>query len=364
MPSNLTDLRKGCASIVRVLGWNAGLLIVVLLVVELIFGNWLSEQHLGLLMVPRNVEIEHVLDHVPGKPTVRYTRDEYGLRGQYEKPSDIEVLVVGGSTTNELYVGDSNTFVDIMRQRLDEMGLPMVIVNAGVDGHSTIGHTRAFDVWFSRIPGLAPRWVVFYIGINDVYVADQARYDNTIAESGDTMQKLIRRFKNDSVLYQVFRIVRGALRARDVRVIYGTDASARYFPVSITPTERAAATATSKKPQGLPQFRNRLHALVDKVEDWGAKAIFVTQRRGDVRYDGNVLRGASDAAIRAQIVLDRINAVTLSVCAKTDALCVDLASEIRFQNGDFSDHVHTTRQGSERVGTFLAKKLAPIFRGH
>ena len=86
----------------------------------------------------------------------------------------------------------------------------------------------------------------------------------------------------------------------------------------------------------------------------------MTQLRGDVRLEGGSLRGSSRAAIDAQIKLDRVNAVTLSVCAETSAYCIDLASEIHFLDGDFYDAVRTTPQGSARVGTYLAQKLEPL----
>ena len=359
----MTEFRKRAASIGRIAGWNIGILLAGLIALELIFGNWLFGQKLGLLLVPRNVDIEHVLDHVPGKPTARYTRDAFGLRGAYGAPSDIDVLVVGGSTTNELLVGDGDTFVDVLRRQLAAAGVSKVVVNAGVDGHSTVGHLRAFDVWFPRIPGLAPDWVVFYVGINDVAVAAQALYDDTITETRGPLKRFSRRFKNDSVLYQLFRILRGAVQARDVRLVHGADVAARDFPVALTAADRIAASAAAEKPDGLPQYRDRLRALVAAVEAWGAKPVFVTQRRGDVRIDGTTLRGATRAAISAQIELDHVNAVTLSVCAATAARCIDLGREIRFRNGDFYDPVHTTPQGARRVGTYLAEKLAPVFRG-
>ena len=50
--------------------------------------------------------------------------------------------------------------------------------------------------------------------------------------------------------------------------------------------------------------------------------------------------------------------VTRRMCKKANLACVDLAREFVFEAGDTYDVVHTTPQGSRRVGEFLCRKLS------
>ena len=42
-------------------------------------------------------------------PTVRYVRDRYGLRGDCGPPSKIDILTVGGSTTDQRFLAQDAT---------------------------------------------------------------------------------------------------------------------------------------------------------------------------------------------------------------------------------------------------------------
>ena len=98
-----------------------------------------------------------------------YTRDRYGLRGNYgDDPANIEILVIGGSTTDEGFITDGETWVDVLGRRLTGAGVPRVTVNAGVSDHTTVGHLYSFDAWFPEIPGLKPRFFITLIGVNDL----------------------------------------------------------------------------------------------------------------------------------------------------------------------------------------------------
>jgi hypothetical protein len=87
----------------RVVLVNVAVLAVLAVVGELILGTWLLGANLGTLNV--NTKVAH------------YNRDRYGLRGNYgSDPARINLLAVGGSTTNEVTVGDGDTWSSILRR--------------------------------------------------------------------------------------------------------------------------------------------------------------------------------------------------------------------------------------------------------
>ena len=45
-----------------------------------------------------------------------YKRDNYGLRGDYNKISDIEIAAIGGSTTDERWIDDKLTWTYLLQK--------------------------------------------------------------------------------------------------------------------------------------------------------------------------------------------------------------------------------------------------------
>ena len=91
---------------------------------------------------------------------VRYSRDRWGLRGNHSDPSDINILTIGGSTTDELYSDDSETWSARLQQLFAQAGVPAVVGNVGINGHLTVGHINSMEFWLSRIPQLKPKVIL------------------------------------------------------------------------------------------------------------------------------------------------------------------------------------------------------------
>jgi hypothetical protein len=96
----------------RLVGINLGVFAAGLLLIEAVFGDWIFGPHLGYLSIARDVVYRHDVSRVdPRRDVIAYTRDRYGLRGDYGgEPSKIDVLVMGGSTTAEGYVDDTDSW--------------------------------------------------------------------------------------------------------------------------------------------------------------------------------------------------------------------------------------------------------------
>ncbi|NQU61435.1 MAG: SGNH/GDSL hydrolase family protein [Rhodospirillales bacterium] len=349
----------------KIIAVNGGFIFTGLVVAELIFGSWIFGPDYSVLNIPRNTTRHFDVSEVyPSDGLVTYTRDEHGLRGKYGKPADIDVLVMGGSTTNEPYVSDGETWVDWLSKGFADAGTPLTIVNAAVDGQSTVGHIRAIDLWFPNIPGLKPRYVLFYVGINDRAVTEDkiSRYDEM--KSPDPVRRFRYYFLNNSVLYNRFRQIRGMFVAQRTRLIHGAYKTANLI-------WRPAILITDKKTEMVPPgrlkaYENRLRVLARKIkEDMRAEPIFITQRSGIYKIEnGQILARSSKEAeapsTGSYLRLMEYNRATLSVCRELGLTCVDLASEITFEDGDFYDHIHTSPTGSKRIGEFLYPKLKDV----
>lgn len=341
-------------SSLSVFGWNGLILVVGLLVIEAIFGGWFSSTGFGALHIPRNVELRHEITDAGKKTGVAlYRRDQWGLRGSHTSPDQIIVLAVGGSTTNELYVDDSRTWTAVLQQAFAAAGHAVVIGNGGIDGHSTVGHLNSFDLWYPRLPGLKPRFVMFYVGINDVQVAEHARYDTIIPKT--PWQRLRRYVSNNSALNRGFRTLRGMIKAERARLVY-LDEPPRIGPIDGTPTVDLASYGVRTA-----KYAARLAALAAKARAWGARPIFITQRRGDAFTIDGKNHGTGQAALNARVIQNLFNETTMRVCREVRAICIDLANEIDLTPADFTDPVHTNPAGSRKIGNYLYRKLQSVF---
>lgn len=283
-------------------------------------------------------------------PTIRYVRDEYGLRGDCGAPASIDILTVGGSTTDQRMLAQDATFQSVMEKDLGRLARTRVCVsNAGVDGHSTYGHLLSFQNWFPLIPGLRPKLIIFSIGINDADFTDSRpnAFEGRIL--GHSVLKDLRTAQLALWLRDVLnsRFGRSPPFAAHHRVAWPT---VRYTETAIaadTP-ERAAKNAEA--------FRLRLRRMIGYAHAMGSDVLCVTQPHRFVRViNGRKagFRAAGDAygGLDFDYSLRLINARMLQECGK--ARLVDLYNA-PFDDGDFYDFVHTTPSGARKIGDQVA----------
>lgn len=346
-------------NIFKVIGINVVVLVAGLVIAELLFGNWLFGPDYREMNIPRNtVRVFDVENLYPGGGKVTYTRDEHGLRGHYESVGEIDILTLGGSTTNQLYVDDAETWQAELARRFAAAGEKTSVVNAAVDGQSTRGHIAVFERWFPLIKGLKARFVLVYAGINDVAVEGHEKYDDM--RSPDPSRRLAEAIKNKSVLYHVYKTAKGMLAAYDAHVVHGDTRRDGLEWTKWQPADTRFAPPEAYMDR-LAAYEARLRRLTQKIRNFGARAIYVTQPSADARIgDGWIwlpngeTRAAAEGYFRQ---LDAYNRVTMRVCNDLGAICIDLARELAFEDGDFYDRVHNTGQGATKVGRYLFDKL-------
>ncbi len=164
-----------------VIAVNVGVLVALAFTAELVFGEWLGVSAMGRLAVPRNVKVVvSAAPLYPGGGEFLYQRDAMGFRGPGVDPARISILTIGGSTTNQLYLPEEATWQAVLERILRQTGHDVVVANAGIDGQSTAGMVADLGLWLLDIPGLKPRLVLAYVGINDVYKSGPA----TVNEGG------------------------------------------------------------------------------------------------------------------------------------------------------------------------------------
>ena len=341
---------------------------VCVVLIELVFGGWLSNdpwKKVEALNIIRNRHITYATEPIYGKslPSVLYTRDRYGLRGGCSKVSDIDILTIGGSTTDQRYVPDGMTYQDVLQKLLSEkLAKPICISNAGVDGHSTFGHLASFDDWFPLIRDLKPKYFVFYVGINDAGFVDKpiGGFD-TLRREGE--RHFWGEIREKSAIYRLARIIGNVARS---------SSSGEYAQHGETPASEKDYLAQSTTAgveflikKNTDKFRVRLDKLLAETKNYGATPICVSQPNlftsvvnGTLKGTSNVFeyRGRTYNGLDFESSLRALNDVMRSSCKNVGGFFIDINSR-QFKTSNFYDNVHMGPSGTERLGTILYEEF-------
>ncbi len=372
----------------KVFATNIGLILVGLLIIEAIFGSWFRAPNLWSLSIYRNKDWTYTADDkYPSDNVVNYKRDYYGLRGNYGEITDVDILTLGGSTTDERFVTEGETWTDTLDTCLEKrVGTKIGTANAGVTGQTTRGHAKNFDIWLNQIPGLAPKYILAYFGVNERGIHALADKDDVrdFNESDRPISrlKILRKWiYMNSAIYAAWAIVRGNLaayrlgfapyRRRDFdrrvfkpgefkgqtgveRINIQFSEDSKYMIAMETPDfQQRVDVERERNYEKLSALSNRLKALTDKISDFGSIPVFITQSWGHYRIQNRVVRGDLDLyfSVRAE------NETIMDFCAGNNIFCINLAEKLEFHDNDFWDSVHTSPQGSRRVGEFICEHL-------
>lgn len=350
---------------------NLLILAIGLLCLELVFGNWLSPNRLNSLNLVLGAQLSYDVGDLyqSDNRQIKYTRDSYGLRGNYGKPSDIDLLTVGGSATDQRFITDGATWQDILQSQFLAHGKTVHVANAGVDGQSTYGHIKDFDWWFPNIPHLKARYVLFYIGVNDllnVSNRDDNGFDDMLEHPSSTWGNLQRKIEERSALYYLYRTLRGMYRAHVTKVVHS---NVDFQSVQWTDTPRCE-NHEQLMSASLQSYENRLRLLDERVRRLGAVPVYVTQPVRRCKYLNGRLIGVAETirsyglqmnGVDSCIMLQLLNRKTIEFCRASGGICIDLASEQQFDDTDFYDFYHNTPRGTEKIGRYLYEKLSNLF---
>lgn len=345
--------------ILSILLVNLVILSVGLVMIELLFGAWLNPKNLNRLNLIKDQVFHYDVSglYETPAPIIQYSRDENGFRGSYGEPAKIDLLTVGGSTTDQRYIADGATWQDILQKQCVSVGKPIMVANAGVDGQSTFGHIKNFDWWFPYVPNLKPRYVLFYIGLNDFYKYDDSEYDRLERQDGIWAAII-----GNSALWHLVRTIWGTYRATVTLKIGHRHVNFEIEKWTREPLQDGYGFMKSR----LDAYAKRLGVLIDRTRDFGSIPICVTQPSRLYRIEGNILEGRASVetydghqfnGVDYYYMMRRLEGVTEAVCSGAKASFIDLAAETGWEDIDFYDFAHMTPRGARKVGLHLFERL-------
>lgn len=341
---------------------------------------------------------------VPGiEGPARFSVNSLGLRGEELPAGDsvYRVLVVGGSTSENVYLDDSETWTHVLEARLGaQPGAPTVWVGAaGRGGMNSRDHVVQVQRLLETIP--RPDRLVVLVGVNDVTVAlaqgDTFRAPPPLSDAQARRTQERRAFavvpgalhENPAIaadaawykrtaLWQLGVRVRGALAARSGKRDLQQDTRAQ----AVQRWREARARATRLRDSlpaldaALADYRGNLEAIADLAGARGIPVTFLTQPSlwrpvMDSTETRLLWFGGLGDFQRAQAeeyyspralaaAMSAFNAELLAVCAARALPCFDLAERVPRSTAYFFDDVHFTERGAVAVGEAVATWLGPM----
>ena len=332
-----------------------------ILALEFRYGNWRQDNGLIRLGVQRNIDVVSEDEAITPPHIIHYKRDANGLRGPFKDVRSLDLLTVGGSTTDQVELSEGETWQDVLAEHFHSDGKEIQIANGGIPGQSVYGHVRNFKLWYSKIPEIHAKYVLAYVGINDICV-DPDFFEDYMAE-GKNWKTL---FKKRSALYLIYRKIRGS-------ILYFR--SQRYTTDEPESTELKWTNQPRVKNPGpvfednVKAYKKRIRRLLQRIREFHSIPIFVTQRTYSYFQSNGKVTGVDrkdlchDAFINGvdeYYLMNLFNQATLDMCREEKLTCFDLAKEVEFVQDDFYDLMHNTPSGSKKIGDYLYTKLKPI----
>ena len=342
-------MRSRFAKFSVLLGVNLAALVAMVVAFELAFGNWFLPY---IPPSPRMLDLAYQYRQSLYQPasTITYIRDIYGLRGRYEPLSAVQLVTVGGSTTDQRFVTEGETWQDVLRAKSG-----IAVANAGVDGMGGPSHAVVVDTWLHRIPGLHAKYYLHYIGINESHFSVQRSERHRSRRISFSRQFYTR----SAIVHAVNRL--RASFAGPIPVNHGVMTQNEVVGSGMVPVEFDTAEVLDYIERG---YKPVLRELIELHRSHGEIPILVSQPANPtmIKRDGKHVLVGVQQLTKLAVSLDEVNKATGQVCAEYPGACrfIDLANELQFEPSDFYDLAHNTPKGARKVGEYLASKLTFI----
>lgn len=326
--------------------------------------------------------------YLPGlEGAAAFTTNDIGIRGD-AWPGDgaYTVMAIGGSTTESLYLDDSETWPSLLMDRWPGTW----VGNAGQSGRNAIDHLTLMET----MPVIRQAdMLIFLIGVNELQpsitfagaptetilqantLEFQRQVENGGRKPGGSMAAL-KTFK----LYEAFTWSSVASRfgISPHTATSGLGMGSGLWFETLRERRRSASTLPIPDlSAGREEYEHRILNLHDRCDQFGTRCVFLTQpslwrykndsERPNTQAEEDLFwlgwvgpLHQSEGYVSATDLargMGRINSQLLTTCVNHGLECYDLASAVPKTAENFYDDVHLTEAGSRLVAEWLSRAL-------
>ena len=306
-----------------------------------------------------------------------YTTNSLGFRGP-EPPSDfaerLTVLAIGGSTTEDFYLDDEDTWPLRLASELSPYFRDLWVNNAGISGHSTLGHTVLVRDYVSA---LGPKVALFLVGVNDMGRTEEPEavdgsYNFLYNTTNPGWSEWVNTKVRSSELVNVVITLKRLWWATRLGVVYRPNYNLREVQHrEVSGVEITRLLDTVRK-ELIPSYVRRLRVLIENCVRAGIKPIFITHPalygegvdpvtgvHLDTIVTGEINGQLSNGRVSAE-VLGEYNRALVEIAAQYNVSVLDLADQLPSRSDLYLDLTHFNDAGSAKVAQIVASGLLPV----
>ena len=340
---------------IKVISINIFIFIILVVFIELFFGYWFDKNNLGPYVREHRLRKTNYITTFENKEyNFTYERNYYGIRGKDFPPEKIEIIMVGGSTTDERYKPIEFTIAELIGSELKKDNKDIKIFNLGIEGQSTNGHLVNIDYWFKKIPKFKPKYIIYYIGINDQYLEDinyNKFVDGNILNI-DKKTAFYDNFKSRSITYDLLRKTKHKFIKPKLSFTYDFDKSIndpKNKNIEFLDYDQFSKNLNKNLIQNhkklVDQYTVRVQKLYDKTIEFGSTPIFVNQLTAAGYFNEK---------------LAALNTALIDYCNLQKYFCIDVSKKLKGKKEFWWDGIHTTPKGSLEIAKIIAPELKKI----
>ena len=335
---------------------NFFIIFFFIVLIELIFGYWFDKDNLGYYMREHRMKNQPTIFNYQGKSyKYSYKRNYYGFRGEDVEPANIEAIIMGGSVIDERYKPEEFTITGYLNKNLKKHKYNINIINAGIEGQSTVGMIYNFKVWFSKLKNFSPKIILLYVGLNDLGISeDWIPVKNILDGDGDghvinpeKFERIKDNIKSRSFILDSVRIFKFKYLPRKNFVKYDgnippeLENDFKYISYESAKEKYDIETLKKKYKEKISIYLSRIDILYDGARKLNSNPIFIT-------YAGPL--GHTEP-------LFMFNYSLISHCKIKKYHCIDMASKLKGKYVYWGGSAHTTKEGSEEIANLITGDL-------
>lgn len=344
----------------KIISVNFLVFLSLILILEIITGDLIyggEKKICNYLLCNKTFKYETNLHSNLSNYKIVYSRDSYGFRDRKKKLDKIDILAVGGSTTDQRYLNNEDTWTNLLEKKLELFFKKNIdVVNSGIDGQSSNGHVWNFKNWYSKLENFSPKYILFYIGLNEQLYLNPNDYTNRSFDFKLNFSELNYLDKtkyiikiNNGFIIKIKNLLEGFFYKKiDINNL--THSQNRKEKKFLAPTKIFKIHSETKK-----IFLNNLNLLNDESLKLNSIPIFITQKS---------LRGKKiNEKVYSISEYDyynfekEISEIIIIFCKNKNIYCIDLNSNFYFNAKDTYDLVHLSPNGSKKLSEAIFQNL-------
>ena len=333
----------------KIFYYNFLLILFFILLIEVFFGYWFDQNNLGPFMREHRLKNQQISWEYKGeKINYNYKKNYYGFRGDDVNPSKIDAIIMGGSVIDERYKPDKYTITGFLNKKLKENNINIEILNAGVEAQSTKGIISSFDNWLYKIEGFNPKFIIIYLGINDILKENDNLENLTDGhlKNPNNYEAFLDNIKSRSFFYDNLRKFKFKfLKTNSKFIKYDGKPSLKYLN-DYNFIEYSNYSLTTQDKIIVKSYLARIDTIYKKIKKLNSEVIFIP----------NI---ASHGFVKETLIK---NTALIEHCKLKNYNCIDFAKKLIPKKEYWYDEVHTTKEGSEEIARLISIDLIKILK--